>query len=231
MDLQSTELRNSIMEEVILKNYKLLQFVENEMKQLKEEIKLLKEENKLLKEENKINKNLFYSDIQNIQDTVENTMIIGYDILYRPISWNIDKALLIPSFKECPDLTEQLLRKVDGLIIMSTNVFKHINKYNTFKTFHIDYLQRLTMVDENFKKIYLVETEQNYHNNYQMIKDKIQTEQTDWFTHGNMWYNKPNLKILINILNECNIKLICNSDYLQCQIMDLPLKIKNHFRR
>jgi hypothetical protein len=242
MELQIQELRNSIMEEVILKNYKLLQFVENEMKQLKEEnahlrkeIKLLKDDNtnfkdeiKLLKEENKINKNLFCSDIQNIQDTVENTMIIGYDILYKPISFNVDKAHLIPSFKECIDLSEQLLRKSDCSIIMSTNVFKHINKYNNFKTFHIDGLYMLKMVDENFKKIYLVETEQNYQNNFQMIKDKIQTEQTDWFSHWNFWYNKPNLKILINILNECNINLLCNSDSLQCQIMDLPPKIKNH---
>ena len=112
MDLQST-----IMEEVILKNYKLLQYVENEMNQLKDEMNLLKKENAHFKkemnqikddnikliEENKMNKNLF-CNIQNIQDTVKNTMIIGYDIEYMPISWNIDKALLIPSFKESTDL-------------------------------------------------------------------------------------------------------------------------------
>ena len=78
MDLQIQDLKNSIMEEVILKNYKLLQFVEKEMTQLKEdnaklkdEMNQLKEENKLLKEENKINKNLFCSDIQNIQSEVK----------------------------------------------------------------------------------------------------------------------------------------------------------------
>ena len=177
------DLRNSIMEEVIVKNYKLLQYVEKEMNQLKddniklkEEIKLLKEqnklpkeenklpkeENKLPKEENKINKNIFCSDIQNIQDTVENTMIIGYDILYKPISWNIDKALLIPSFKECVDLSEQLLKNVDGGIIMSLNIFKHFNKFNNFKTFNIDSLYIIKLVDENFNKIFLVETDQNY---------------------------------------------------------------------
>ena len=48
------DLRNSIMEEVILKNYKLLQFVENEMNKLKEEMNHLKEENAHLKEENKL---------------------------------------------------------------------------------------------------------------------------------------------------------------------------------
>jgi hypothetical protein len=242
MDLQIQELKNSIMEEVILKNYKLLQFVENEIKllkddnvkikddniKLKEENTILKEEIKLLKNDNtylKENKNLFCSDIQNIQNTVENTMIIGYDKLYQPISFNVDKAHLIPSFKECTDLSEQLLRKSDCSIIMSLNVFKHINKYNNFKTFAIDSLCMLKMVDENFKKIYLVETDDNF----QMIKDKIQTE--DWFSHWNMWYNKHNLKILINILNESNINVHFNSDSLQCQIMDLPPKIKNHFRR
>jgi hypothetical protein len=216
MDLQIQELKNSIMEEVILKNYKLLQFVEKEMNQMKDEIKLLKEENAHLKEEIKINKNLFCSDIQNIQDTVENTMIIGYDILYKPISWNIDKALLIPSFKECTDLSTYLYNIRDYSIIMSTNVFKHINKFNNFKTFNIDTLCMLKIVDENFKKIYLVENEQNY----QMIKDKIQTEQTEWFTHWNMWYNKPNIKNLITILNESNINVNFNIDSLQCQIMD-----------
>ncbi len=220
MDLQIQELRNSIMEEVILKNYKLLQFVENEMKQLKEENAHLRKEITKLKEENKINKNLFCNDIQNIQDTVENTMIIGYDKLYKPISFNVDKAHLIPSFNECTDLSTYLYNLRDCLIIMSTNVFKHINKYNNFKTFAIDTLCMLKIVDENFKKIYLVETDENY----QMIKDKIQTE---WFQHWNMWYNKHNLKILINILNESNINVHFNSDSLQCQIMDLPPKIIN----
>lgn len=230
MDLQIQELKNSIMEEVILKNYKLLQFVENEIKLLKddnvklkkenahlrEEIKLLKDDNTYLKE----NKNLFSNDIQNIQDTIDNTMIIGYDKLYQPISFNVDKAHLIPSFNECTDLSTYLYNLRDCLIIMSTNVFKHINKYNNFKTFAIDTLCMLKIVDENFKKIYLVETDENY----QMIKDKIQTE---WFQHWNMWYNKHNLKILINILNESNINVHFNSDSLQCQIMDLPPKIIN----
>ena len=61
MDLQIQDLKNSRMEEVILKNYKLLQFVEKEMNQLKEEnaklkeeINHLKEEINHLKEENKV---------------------------------------------------------------------------------------------------------------------------------------------------------------------------------
>ena len=114
-------LRNSIMEEVILKNYKLLQYVEKEMNQLKDEIKLLKEENASLKKEieffKETNKNLFCCniqiccDIQNIQDTFENTMIIGYDKLYKPILFNVEKAFLI-SFNKCTDLSNVVFTEV-----------------------------------------------------------------------------------------------------------------------
>ena len=161
MDLQST-----IMEEVILKNYKLLQYVENEMNQLKDEMNLLKKENAHLKkemnqikddnikliEENKINKNLFCNR-QNIQDTVKNTMIIGYDIEYMPISWNIDKALLIPSFKESTDLCK-FLQSYSRII--SLDVFKHLNKYNNFKTFTIEHQRCGNFIDEKFNKILLL---------------------------------------------------------------------------
>ena len=125
MDLHSNELRNSIMEEVILKNYKLLQFVENEMNKLKEENAHLKEEIAHLKEENKINKNLFCADIK---DTVESTMIIGYAACKQPISWNIEKAFLIPSFIECSDLYQFIINFYS--IIISVDVFKHFNKFD-----------------------------------------------------------------------------------------------------
>ncbi len=246
MDSTSNEIRNSIMEEVILKNYKLLQFVENEINQLKNEIKLLKddnnkfkndndklkddnnklkEENTCLKEENtclKENKNLFSCDIQNIQniqDTNENTMIIGYTNGFKHFSWNVDKAHLIPSFNECTELSTIFNCMSIQCIIMTVNVFKHINKYNNFKTFHFESLQHLTMVDKNFKKIYLLEFNHTYHN----IKDKIETE---WTSECSIWYNKPNLKKLINILNECNINVIYGSKYLYCKIMDLPQIVK-----
>jgi hypothetical protein len=245
MDSTLNEIRNSIMEEVILKNYKLLQFVENEINQLKNEIKLLKDDNDKLKDDNdklkddnnklkeentclKENKNLFSCDIQNIQDTNENTMIIGYTNGFKHFSWNVDKAHLIPSFNECTELLTYLYNIRDYSIIMSTNVFKHINKYNNFKTFTIDYyghnkLKMLNIVDENLKKICLLE------DHTEIIK---KTEQTDWISNGrNMMYHKPNLKIFINILNECNINVNFEDDYTFRQIMDLPPKIKNRLKR
>ena len=110
--------------------------MEKEITQIKEENKLLKEEITQIKEENKINKNLFYKS-QNIQDTIENTMIIGYDNHYnQPVSWNIDKALLIPSFKESTDLYNMII-STELSIIMSVDVFKHLNKFNNFKTFNL----------------------------------------------------------------------------------------------
>jgi len=222
MELQIQELKNSIMEEVILKNYKLLQFVEKEMNQLKDELTQIKQENAHLKEENKINKNLFCSDIQNIQDTVENTMIIGYDTLYRPISWNIDKALLITSFKECTDLGEyfRTIRTHSNVIIMSSKVFKHFNKFNNFSTFKLLYFD---FVDENFNKICMMHPQgfdsphnttyfnvtQNIGTEYNdkgIIYIKLDTAQMGY----NYWFHKQNLKKLLNILDECNIKLYIN---------------------
>ena len=40
MDLQIQELKNSITEEVTLKNYKLVQFVEKETNQMKDELNI-----------------------------------------------------------------------------------------------------------------------------------------------------------------------------------------------
>jgi hypothetical protein len=215
------DLRNSIMEEVILKNYKLLQFVEKEMNQLKDEIKLLKEENAHLKEENKINKNLFCSDIQNIQDTVENTMIIGYDILlYKPISFNVDKAHLIPSFKEYTILSDifNRMRSQGNIIIMTSKVFKHFNKFNNFNTFKL--LNSDSFVDENFNEI-CIKHPHGFDNKLQFVYNpsNIGTEYNDngiiyiklnTATSNESWFHKQNLKKLLDILDECNIKLYIN---------------------
>jgi len=222
MELQIQELRNSIMEEVILKNYKLLQFVENEMKQLKEEnahlrkeIKLLKDDNtnfkdeiKLLKEENKINKNLFCNR-QNIQDTLENTMIIGFDIYKQPISWNIEKAYLLSSFKECTELGNFFSF---GQYIISLEVFKHLNKLNKFKTFSIPItrLDNYVLVDENLFRIdFWVRNLDNplclsYGELYEYHFNLLCTD---------VKYNhiKQNWKNLLEILDECNIKLLFNN--------------------
>jgi|688.fasta_scaffold657950_2 hypothetical protein len=213
------DLRNSIMEEVILKNYKLLQYVENEMKQLKDEIKLLKEENSYLKEENKINKNLFCSDIQNIQDTIENTIIIGYDILYKHISLNIDKAFLIPSFKEYTILSDLFNRmRCQGIIIiMSSKVFKHFNKFNNFNTFKL--LISDNFIDENFNEICIKHPHGFDNSAYFNVTPNIGTEYNDngtiyiklnTATSNENWFHKQNLKKLLDILDECNIKLYIN---------------------
>jgi hypothetical protein len=220
MDLQIQELRNSIMEEVILKNYKLLQYVENEMKQLKEENAHLRKEITKLKEENKINKNLFCNR-QNIQDTLENTMIIGFDIYKQPISWNIEKAYLLSSFKECTELGNFFSI---GQYIISLEVFKHLNKFNNFKTFTIDYGKCFTFIDEKFNKIQLSYIQPDVIYNYpfepiyngmsQIIKESssIGTIYNDYIkllpSKDNSWFHKQNLKKLLNILDECNIKLI-----------------------
>ncbi len=229
------DLRNSIMEEVILKNYKLLQFVEKEMNQVKDEIKLLKEENAYLreeinflkddntnfKEENKINKNLFYNR-QNIQDTVENTMIIGYDIYKQPLSWNIEKAYILQLFKKCTDLVYFF---PSGYYIMSVNVFKHLNKFNNFKTFTIQNGSCPNFIDEKFNEIqlyyrqpeliYMYPGSEPINNGMSENIKKLSSigriyndyiKLLPW--ENNSWFHKQNIKKLLNILDECNIKLI-----------------------
>jgi hypothetical protein len=212
MDLQIQELKNSIMEEVILKNYKLLQFVENEMNKLKDEMNLLKKENAHLKEENKMNKNLFYNS--------QNTMIIGYDnTCKQPVSWNIDKAFLIPSFKESSDLSD-MIRWSELLIIMSIDVFKHINKFNNFKTFNICRLSSSCFIDENFNKLFFGEYIDIREKNITKI-ESYRADKNTWFTSNDyldygpnchaqstQWFYKPSLKKLLHILDECNIKLL-----------------------
>ncbi len=204
MDLQNQELRNSIMEEVILKNYKLLQFVENEMKQLKGENAHLKEEIANLKKENKINKNLFCTDIK---DTIENTIIIGYDYLYKPILFNIENAHLLPRFNRSTELSDALGYGMK--YIMSLKVFKHLNKFNNFKTFTIDRTgSGHRFIDENFNEILLfapddVTSPSGAGENFN-ISGEIKGE---YIKLIGKFYHKQNIKKLLNILDECNIKL------------------------
>jgi hypothetical protein len=196
-----------------LKNYKLLQFVEKEMNQLKDEINLLKEENANLKEENKMNKNLFCNR--------QNTMIIGYDNkCNQPVSWNIDKAFIIPSFKECTDLTD-MISSTELSIIMSVDVFKYINKFNNFKTFNICRLRNLRwLVDENFNKIFFGENIDIREKNITKT-ESYRADKNTWFTSNDyldygpnchaqstQWFYKTSLKKLLHILDECNIKLL-----------------------
>ncbi len=213
MDLQSNELRNSIMEEVILKNYKLLQFVENEMKQLNDKIAILNEENASLKKEidffKETNKNLFYDDIQ---DTNENTMIIGYDSIYKPILFNIEKAYLLHNFKKSTDLSDAFNY---GQYIISVDIFKFLNKFNNFKTFSIRSKWE-KFIDEKFNKIefscmyeYSIPIDDKselgiIYNDYIKLHPRICGDKNE------SWFHKQNIKKLLNILDECNIKLIIN---------------------
>ena len=213
------DLRNSIMEEVILKNYKLLQYVENEMNQLKDEINLVKEENAHLKEEianlkkeNKINKNLFCTDIK---DTIENTMIIGYDYQYKPILFNIENAHLLPRFNRSTELFDALGYGMK--YIMSLKVFKHLNKFNNFKTFTINYKTGSghKFIDENFNEILLfapadVTSPSGAGENFN-ISGEIKGE---YIKLIGKFYHKQNIKKLLNILDKCNIKLII--EYVGC---------------
>jgi hypothetical protein len=218
------DLRNSIMEEVILKNYKLLQYVENEMNQIKNEIKLVKEENAHLKkemnqikddnikliEENKINKNLFCADIK---DTVENTMIIGYDYLYKPILFNIENAYLLPIFNKSTDLRDALGYGMK--YIMSVKVFTHLNKFNNFKTFTINNVIGHRLIDEKFNEILLYApddvTSPCIINGYLNMCGEVKGE---YIKLAGKFYHKQNIKKLLNILDECNIKLII--EYIGC---------------
>jgi hypothetical protein len=143
-------------------------------------------------------------------------MIIGFDILYKPISLNIDKAFLIPSFKEYTILSELFyrMRSQGNSIIMTSNVFKHFNKFNNFNTFKL--LNSDYFVNENFNKI-CIEHPHGFDNSaYFNVTPNIGTEYNDkgiiyiklnTATSNVNWFHKQNLKKLLDILDECNIKL------------------------
>ena len=150
-------------------------------------------------------------------------MIIGYDILHRPTSWNIEKAYLLQSFKECTELVNFF---PSGQFIMSVNVFKHINKFNNFKTFTIEYCRCYNFIDEKFNKIQLLYIQPKVIYNYPFqpicneMSQNIKESSSIGAIYGeyikllpcidNSWFHKQNIKKLLNILDECNIKLIIN---------------------
>jgi hypothetical protein len=205
MDLQIQELRNSIMEEVILKNHKLLQFVENEMKQLKDEIKLLKDKIELLKNENtelKINENKLITN---------DTIVIGCNNLAEVVLSNI--VTLVPHYNLYDDLGKVFDNWVNlNNIFMTKKVFKHLNKLNKFKTFSIpiNRLDNYVLVDENLFRIdFWVRNLDNpmrlsYGELYEYNFNLLCTD--DKYNHI-----KQNWKNLLEILDECNIKLLFNN--------------------
>jgi hypothetical protein len=109
---------------------------------------------------------------------------------------------------------------------MSVNVFKHINKFNNFKTFTIEYCRCYNFIDEKFNKIQLLYIQPDVIYNYpfepiyngmsQIIKESssIGTIYNDYIKLlpwiDNSWFHKQNLIKLLNILDECNIKLMIN---------------------
>jgi hypothetical protein len=196
MDLQIQELKNSIMEEIILKNYKLSQFVEKEMSQMKDEINLLKDEIKLLKNENsvlKINENKLITN---------DTIVIGCLNSGKVVLSNI--VTLVPNYNSCDDLAEILnsifssTERINTL--MTKKVFNHLNKLNKFKTFNIlSMMSNEILIDENLFRIDLW-----------CYNISGSCESTFYTLCKDIKYNhiKQNWKNLLDILDECNIKLI-----------------------
>jgi len=118
------DLRNSIMEEVILKNYKLLQFVEKEMNQLKEENAKLKEEINHLKEENKVSS----EKIETLQTKIDNSgiesnILVGYTGVNNPVycNYNFNKE-----YKSLPDF----LISCNCKILLKLSVFRQLSTYS-----------------------------------------------------------------------------------------------------
>lgn len=207
MDLQNQELRNSIMEEVILKNHKILQFVEKEMNQMKDEIKLLKDKIESLKNENsvlKINENKLITN---------DTIVIGCNNLAEVVLSNI--ITLVPHYNLYDDLGKVFDNWVNlNNIFMTKKVFKHLNKLNKFKTFSIPITalcnNNYILVDENLFRIdFWVRNLDNpmrlsYGELYEYHFNLLCTD---------VKYNhiKQNWKNLLEILDECNIKLLFNN--------------------
>jgi hypothetical protein len=201
MDLQSNDLRNSIMEEVILKNYKLLQFVEKEMNQMKDEIKLLKEENAHLKEKNKLS----HDKIESLQTKIDNSgiesnILVGYKGQNNPVycNYNFDK--------ECKSLP-QLLYSWNCKILLKLSVFRQLSTYYNFNCVNLYDLCR----NDNGQLI----------SNINFVDGLINPKPiiiSSYIVYNGVALNRikltfPLLDKLINILNECNIKLTLGNRY------------------
>ena len=211
MDLQIQELRNSIMEEVILKNYKLLQFVENEMKQLKEENAHLKEENKLTYDKIET----LQTKIETLQTKIDNSgieynILVGYTGLNNPVycNYNFNKE-----FKSLP----YFLLNCNCKILLKLSVFKQLSTYYNFDCVDLDHLFR-NNEGHKIPSINFVDGNDIYHQQKLKISTPKPIIITSCYVHngqhsnGNT-YTFPLLDKLINILNECNIKLTLVNKY------------------
>jgi hypothetical protein len=216
------------MEEVILKNYKLLQFVEKEMNQLKDEIKLLKEENAHLKEENK----LTHDKIESLQIKIDNSgiesnILVGYTGVNNPVycNYNFNKE-----YKSLP----MFLRSCNCKILLNLSIFKQLSTYYNFNDFDLgelcntynppyeEYISTLAFVDGNdITDLYQIsncqptEVERRAHEQ----KLKISTPKPIIISYyyknngqvgGKKKYIFPLLDKLINVLNSCGIKITLN---------------------
>jgi hypothetical protein len=204
MDLSIQELKNSIIEEVTLKNYKLLQYVEKEMNQMKEEIKLLKDENKLLK----INENKLITN---------DTIVIGCNNSAEIVLSNI--ITLNQYYNSCNDLGHFINNCIKCNIFMTKKVFKHFNKLNKFKTFSIDSIMvhnnDFQLIDENLVRIQFMD--------YRLRCNPSEYEKVINTLCTDVKYNhmKQNWKNLLDILDECNIELTINNPILNINLRDL----------
>jgi hypothetical protein len=210
MDLQNQELKNSIMEEVILKNHKLLQFVEKEMNQIKDEIKLLKDKIESLKNENtvlKINENKLITN---------DTIVIGCNNLADVVLSNI--VTLVPHYNLYDDLGKVFDNWLNlNNIFMTKKVFKHLNKLNKFKTFSINIISiqsnNYVLVDENLFRIDFWVRFNELDDNPRRLsyEEKCAYQFNLLCTDVKYTHIKKNWKNLLEILDECNIKLLLNN--------------------
>jgi hypothetical protein len=225
------DLRNSIMEEVILKNYKLLQFVENEMKQLNDKIAILNEENANLKEENK----LTHAKIETLQTKIDNSgiesnILVGYTGANNPVycNYNFNKE-----YKHLP----MFLQLCNCKILLKLSVFKQLSTYYNFNDFDLqdlctntspytDWIPKINFVDGNdITDLYQIsncqptELEQGAHKQKLKISTPKPIIITSYFVHNGQAndvtkYIFPLLDKLINVLNSCGIKLTLNRRFV-----------------
>jgi hypothetical protein len=217
MDLQIQEIRNSIMEEVILKNYKLLQYVEKEMNQLKEDNTKLKEEIQLLKDDN----TLLKKEINNLQTKfdnsgIESNILIGYTGLSNPVYYNYNFNKNCNSLAQFLSNCSQNNNICSCNILLTLSVFKQLTTYYSFDSLILEDLfiwsTRHGNVTSTDATRCLIEFADEKYNKLDFFGnsdiEKLLISRPIPQNNTVIRLKLSTLIKLINILNECNIKLI-----------------------
>ena len=203
-----------------MKNYKLLQFVENEMNQLKEENAHLKEENKLTHDKIET----LQTKIETLQTKINNSgiesnILVGYTCVNNPVycNYNFNKE-----YKSLP----RFLRSCNCKILLNLSIFKQLSTYYNFNDFDLEdlctnenpypcqiYIPNIAFVDWNdITDIYQIshhpptELEQRVHNQKLKINTPKPIIITSYYVYngqseGGRKYTFPLLDKLINIFN------------------------------